>query len=419
VVNLSKPDGSLQARYQYDAWGNERASSGSSWNRFAFTGHEKDEETGLYYFKARFYDPQLGRFLSQDSYLGEGDTPPSLHRYLYAYANPTVYVDLNGYESAVVQPGIGPAGLIPGITHTWWNSDPDGNGLTVGQEAFAPVIEAVEGAWSGYKYISPYHRGHNSSSGADSTYSQAESGSAYDGPAASGWNNYIEGNEGSIYGEKGGSTEARVIVEGQGITSTGGRPITDPVPHPGGFQGEEHGAWDTGHDQANVDVPQAYEHPIHQNGPTTLVYPQSDQLPTVMLNEENDANTRIIDPASLRWSQTTAGGRGRADKIRKSMAENGWTGDPIDVVETADGLATVDHTRPAVALEQGIKEIPVRVHSADERLPPDMETRRWNQAGDTATTWGEALRLRGAGQKPPIGPTGSTTPPRLPRIQGK
>ena len=99
VVNLSRPDGSLQARYQYDAWGNERASTGSSWNRFAFTGHEKDEETGLYYFKARFYDPQVGRFLSQDGYLGETNTPPSLHRYLYAYANPTVYVDLYGYEA--------------------------------------------------------------------------------------------------------------------------------------------------------------------------------------------------------------------------------------------------------------------------------------------------------------------------------
>ncbi|MCU7804214.1 MAG: hypothetical protein KZQ96_13535 [Candidatus Thiodiazotropha sp. (ex Lucinoma borealis)] len=97
VVNLSKPDGSLQARYQYDAWGNERVTTGSSWNRFGFTGHEKDEETGLYYFKARFYDPQLGRFLSQDGYLGEGNTPPSLHRYLYAYANPTVYTDPTGY----------------------------------------------------------------------------------------------------------------------------------------------------------------------------------------------------------------------------------------------------------------------------------------------------------------------------------
>ena len=51
-----KPDGALSARYQYDAWGNPRpdGTAGDSANIFGFTGHEKDEETGLYYFKARF-----------------------------------------------------------------------------------------------------------------------------------------------------------------------------------------------------------------------------------------------------------------------------------------------------------------------------------------------------------------------------
>jgi RHS repeat-associated protein len=99
TVNLSKPDASLQARYQYDTWGNFRSQSGDSFNGFTFTGHEKDTETDLYYFKARYYDPDTGRFLSQDSYLGEAQTPPSLHRYLYAYSNPTVYVDLFGYDA--------------------------------------------------------------------------------------------------------------------------------------------------------------------------------------------------------------------------------------------------------------------------------------------------------------------------------
>jgi RHS repeat-associated protein len=102
TVNLSKPDASLQARYQYDAWGNFRADSGSSFNAYTFTGHEKDRETDLYYFKARYYDPDNGRFLSQDSYLGDAETPPSLHRYLYAYSNPMVYVDLDGYESILL-----------------------------------------------------------------------------------------------------------------------------------------------------------------------------------------------------------------------------------------------------------------------------------------------------------------------------
>jgi RHS repeat-associated protein len=91
--------GTIQARYQYDAFGNTRAQAGTTFNRFTFTGHEKDTETGLYYFKARFYDSDTGRFLSQDPYLGEVNTPPSLHRYLYAYSNPTVYVDLTGYAS--------------------------------------------------------------------------------------------------------------------------------------------------------------------------------------------------------------------------------------------------------------------------------------------------------------------------------
>jgi filamentous hemagglutinin len=97
------------------------------------------------------------------------------------------------------------------------------------------------------------------------------------------------------------------------------------------------------------------------------------------------------------------------------MAEKGWAGDPIDVVQTADGLATVDHTRAAVALEQGIKKVPVRVHLPDEPLPPDMLTRPWDSKGTTATTWGEAVRIRGAGQNPPIGPTGTPTPPKLPK----
>ena len=61
----------------------------------------------MVYFGARYYDPDTARFITQDSYLGESGTPPSLHRYLYAYSNPTVYVDLYGYEAqAYAQPTV-------------------------------------------------------------------------------------------------------------------------------------------------------------------------------------------------------------------------------------------------------------------------------------------------------------------------
>lgn len=81
-----------------DAWGNYRnpAELEASKNRFGFTGHLFDRETGTYYAKARYFDPGLGRFLSQDSYLGEIDNPPSIHRYAWAHNRPTYYVDPSG-----------------------------------------------------------------------------------------------------------------------------------------------------------------------------------------------------------------------------------------------------------------------------------------------------------------------------------
>ena len=96
VTDLTNLDGSLRATYQYDAWGNPRSTSGQSFNLFGFTGHERDPETGLYYFKHRFYDPATGRFLTEDPVEGKADNPPSLQRYLYAYGNPTIYIDPDG-----------------------------------------------------------------------------------------------------------------------------------------------------------------------------------------------------------------------------------------------------------------------------------------------------------------------------------
>jgi RHS repeat-associated protein len=91
----------VSGNYHLDAWGNYRnpAELEASKNRFGFTGHLFDRETGTYYAKARYFDPGLGRFLTQDSYLGEIDNPPSLHRFLYANANPTTYVDPTGNAS--------------------------------------------------------------------------------------------------------------------------------------------------------------------------------------------------------------------------------------------------------------------------------------------------------------------------------
>ena len=99
VVALSDSSGSVVARYHLDAWGRYRVPTelSASANRFGFTGYLFDQETNLYYAKARFYDPEFGRFTSQDSVLGQMDTPPSLHRFVYAGNRPTFYIDANGH----------------------------------------------------------------------------------------------------------------------------------------------------------------------------------------------------------------------------------------------------------------------------------------------------------------------------------
>ncbi len=92
VVNLSQPDGSLAARYHWDAWGVLRSTSGASTNPFGFTGLQQDEETGLYYALNRYYDPTLGRFLREDP--AEDVDGPNL--FLYTRSNPQRWQDPEG-----------------------------------------------------------------------------------------------------------------------------------------------------------------------------------------------------------------------------------------------------------------------------------------------------------------------------------
>ena len=66
VTSLSSSAGSLAQTYGYDSFGKQTSSSGSLTNPFQYTARESDTETGLYYYRARYYDPSAGRFLSED-----------------------------------------------------------------------------------------------------------------------------------------------------------------------------------------------------------------------------------------------------------------------------------------------------------------------------------------------------------------
>ena len=88
---------SVVASLLYDAWGNVRSSSGA-WaaENYRFTGAELDRATGLYHMGARFYDPAIGRWLSEDPEEHGYFEPASLNFYAYVNSNPTNLVDPDG-----------------------------------------------------------------------------------------------------------------------------------------------------------------------------------------------------------------------------------------------------------------------------------------------------------------------------------
>jgi RHS repeat-associated protein len=66
VTSLTSGTGAIANTYTYDSFGKLTASTGSITNRFQYTAREFDAESGLYYYRARYYDSTPGRFLSED-----------------------------------------------------------------------------------------------------------------------------------------------------------------------------------------------------------------------------------------------------------------------------------------------------------------------------------------------------------------
>jgi RHS repeat-associated protein len=84
--------------YEYDAFGNEFTVSGTTPNEFMYRGEQFDSDLGLYYLRARYYNPFTGRFMSRDPESGEPLIPATLHKYLYVGSDPVNDVDPRGRD---------------------------------------------------------------------------------------------------------------------------------------------------------------------------------------------------------------------------------------------------------------------------------------------------------------------------------
>ena len=93
IRKVTDSQGNIISSNDYIAFGSMKVSEGSS--RFRFTGKELDE-SGLYYYGARYYDSGIGRFITADTVTGNPADPQSLNRYSYTLNNPLRYVDPSG-----------------------------------------------------------------------------------------------------------------------------------------------------------------------------------------------------------------------------------------------------------------------------------------------------------------------------------
>ena len=103
---MTDASGNVIKNYDYDAFGNEKNPDPNDTNVFRYSGEYFDKETGTIYLRARYYDPGIGRFTSEDSVwsskikLANGqeiDDSLSLNLYTYCGNNPTILVDPSGH----------------------------------------------------------------------------------------------------------------------------------------------------------------------------------------------------------------------------------------------------------------------------------------------------------------------------------
>jgi RHS repeat-associated protein len=96
---LTDTQGQVLNSYGYEAFGQTVSQSGAASNKYQYAGEQFDGVLGDYYLRQRFYNTNSGRFGRMDTYGGKVREPITLHKYLYANANPSMFTDPTGLST--------------------------------------------------------------------------------------------------------------------------------------------------------------------------------------------------------------------------------------------------------------------------------------------------------------------------------
>ncbi|MCX6544505.1 MAG: Tox-REase-5 domain-containing protein [Acidobacteria bacterium] len=120
------------SRHDFLPFGEEWNPPGNAKEKKLFTGHERDADTGLDYFGARYYRPQVGRFTTIDPLQTTAENlvdPQRWNRYAYVTNNPLKYTDPDGKNPLLIMGGIGAAvyggwAIYQNVSHgqPWYNN---------------------------------------------------------------------------------------------------------------------------------------------------------------------------------------------------------------------------------------------------------------------------------------------------------
>jgi RHS repeat-associated core domain len=146
IIGLFDSGNNEVVKYSYDSWGKLISISGSlantlgKVNPFRYRSYYYDSESQLYYLQSRYYNPEMGRFISKDD-SGYHDSSDPIDSNLYAYVNnnPVINTDPNGHFINTILGGAFGAG------YGWLSAK-----LTGGDPKWGAICGAISGAISGF-----------------------------------------------------------------------------------------------------------------------------------------------------------------------------------------------------------------------------------------------------------------------------
>lgn len=142
TLALADPSGVLQSSYSYEPYGQTTQTGVASDNLVQYTGRENDS-TGLYYYRARYYDPTKGRFTQADPIGLAG----GINQFAYVGGNPTRFVDPLGLDKTIWSSTPGRSVWSDGPRNGNWGGGRWSGGVSGGTTGSAPPTDSADACY--------------------------------------------------------------------------------------------------------------------------------------------------------------------------------------------------------------------------------------------------------------------------------